>query len=55
VEKDEALAVDIVSAVGSRCARAAKAIHVSIVAAVNAGGEVAITQKACEPCQGFLI
>jgi hypothetical protein len=36
VEKDEALAVDIVSA-------------------VNAGGEVAITQKACEPCQGFLI
>jgi hypothetical protein len=55
VEKGKALAVDIVSAVDSRCARAAKAVYVAVVAAMNAGGEVAIAQKACEPCQGFLI
>jgi hypothetical protein len=52
VERGKTLAVDIVSAVGSG---RAKAVHVAIVAAVNAGSEVAITQKACESCQGIPI
>ena len=50
------LAVDIVSAVGSRRGGATKTVDITVViAAMRTGREVAITQKACESCQGFPI
>jgi hypothetical protein len=51
-----ALAVDIVSAMGSRRGCATETVDITVViTAVGSGREVAITQKACESCQGFPI
>lgn len=51
-----ALAVDIVAAMGARRGCANKTVDITVViAAVGAGREVAITQQACESCEGFPI
>jgi hypothetical protein len=48
-KKSLALAVDVVSAVGSQCDGAAKAVHVSIViTTMHSGRDRNVTQKACE-------